>query len=469
MKLAKFLAFTFGAAVLLSACRDNNTDEDDNEPVLPETIEGVISADKTLTNDKVWVLKGQVKVSSGATLTIEEGTVIKSDITQKGTLVITRGAKIMAVGTAEKPIVFTSGKSAGSRGPGDWGGVVILGNAPTNKNNPQIEGGINENYGGNDAADNSGKFKYVRIEYAGIAAFQNSETNSLTCGGVGSGTEIDYVMSAYGNDDAFEFFGGTVNPKHLVAYATADDDFDFDFGFRGTVQYAVALRDPKFVDPGDAGNGIECDNDGSATNETPTTRPVISNMTIVGPNGATGTAANHNYGNRWRRATNFVFLNSIILGSQKGGAAFESKPTYDYLMANAATAYKNNIIYTVATAKAAWTDSSTARLYTTGYGDPLTSTERDAMIADAAAPLLAKLKEAGVGTFIAASADEVKLTDPFNLANPNFLPQTGSPALSGTFATFPDAGIEPVNFRGAFGTTNWLSGWANFDPQNKVY
>lgn len=466
MKLAKFLAFTFGAAVLFSACRNNDTDDDDLEPLAPETIQGEISVSRTLTNDRVWILKGYVKVTNNATLTIQEGTVIKSDINEKGALIVTRGSKLMAVGTVDKPIVFTSGKPAGARGPGDWGGIVILGNAPTNKVEPQIEGGINERYGGNNPTDNSGIIKYVRIEYAGIAAFQNSETNSLTLGGVGSGTVVDYVMSSYGNDDAFEIFGGTVNPRHLVAYATADDDFDFDFGYVGTVQYAVALRDPKFVDPGDAGNGIECDNDGNSSAQTPFTRPVISNMTIVGPNNATGTASNHNYGNRWRRATNFVFLNSIILGSQKGGVAFESQPTWDYFMANAATAYKNNIIYTVATAKVATTDSSTARLYATGtYGNPLTSAERDAMILDASTKLIAKLTE--VGTTVAASADAVMLTDPFNLSAPNFLPKTGSPALSGTFAAF--AGIDNVTYRGAFGTNNWLATWTNFDPQNKVY
>ncbi|MGN7719184.1 hypothetical protein [Chitinophaga sp. 22620] len=466
MKLAKFLAFTFGAAVFLSACRNNDTDGDDDlDPILPETLVGDITTSKTLTNDRVWILKGQVKVKNGATLTVQEGTVVKSDVTEKGSLIITRGCKLMAIGTADKPIVFTSGKAPGTRGPGDWGGIVLLGSAPTNKTNPQIEGGIGEQYGGTDAADNSGTLKYVRIEYAGIAAFQNSEINSLTLGGVGSGTTIDYVMTAYANDDAFEIFGGTVNPRHLVAYATADDDFDFDFGYTGTVQYAVSLRDPKFVDPGDAGNGIECDNDGQSSNQTPFTRPVISNMTIVGPNGAAGTASNHNYGNRWRRATNFVFLNSIILGTQKGGTAFESKPTYDYFLANAATAYSNNIIFTVATAKTAWTDSSTARLYTTGYPNPMTSAQRDAMIAEASAPLLTKLTDAG--NTVAASADFVGLTDPFNLANPNFLPKTGSPALSGTFKSF--AGIDNVTYRGAFGSTNWLTGWTNFDPQNKVY
>ncbi len=161
-----------------------------------------------------------------------------------------------------------------------------------------------------------------------------------------------------------------------------------------------------------------------------------------------------------------MFLNSIILGTQKGGTAFESKPTYDYFLANAATAYSNNIIFTVATAKTAWTDSSTARLYTTGYPNPMTSAQRDAMIAEASAPLLTKLTDAG--NTVAASADAVALTDPFNLANLNFLPKTGSPALSGTFKSF--AGIDNVTYRGAFGSTTWLTGWTNFPiPQNKVY
>lgn len=105
--------------------------------------------------------------------------------------------------------------------------------------------------------------RYVRIEYAGVAAFPNSEINALTLGGVGRGTTIEYIQSIYANDDAFEFFGGTVNAKNLVAYATADDDFDFDFGYTGTVSYSVAKRDPLFVDNGDAGNGVECDNDGT--------------------------------------------------------------------------------------------------------------------------------------------------------------------------------------------------------------
>ena len=466
MKLAKFLAFTFGAAVLLSSCR-NNDDDDDNGPAEPETtLSGSISANKQLTSDKVWTLKGYVYVTSGTTLSIEAGTVIKSDVTEKGALIIEPGAKLMAEGTESKPIVFTSGKAVGDREPGDWGGIILLGKAPTNRGTttlPTIEGGVGRTYGGTDPEDNSGTLRYVRIEYAGIAAQPNSEINALTCGGVGSKTIIEHVMTAYANDDAYEFFGGTVSPKYLVAYATADDDFDFDFGYSGTIQYAVSLRDPRFVDPGDAGNGIECDNDGNGTEATPNTHPVLSNLTIIGPNNATGTAGNHNYGNRWRRAARFTFINSIILGTQKGGVSIESKLSYDAYMAGQSE-FKNNIIYAVT--KPFTTDSSTARAYITTYpANPISKEVQAAMIAEAAAPLQAKA--VADGNLIATSADEVALASPFNLTAPDFLPKGGSPALSGTFVSKP--GIETVTFRGAFGTTNWLNGWTNFDPQSKVY
>src|SRR5690606_30859593 len=223
-------------------------------------------------------------------------------------------------GTPSDPIVFTSGRAPGSRNPGDWGGIILLGNAPTNHaTTPTIEGGVNAQYGGSIPTDNSGVLKYVRIEFAGIAAEPGSEINGLTLGGVGAGTIIENVQVSFGNDDAFEFFGGTVNAKNLISFATADDDFDFDFGYTGKIQFGVSLRKPDFVDAGDAGNGIECDNDGSGTTATPITRPQLSNFTFVGPNDASGTASNHNYANRWRRRAQFVLRNSILMGFQKGG------------------------------------------------------------------------------------------------------------------------------------------------------
>lgn len=299
------------------------------------TLSGNINATTTLTSDKVWTLKGYVYVTDGAKLIIQPGTTIVSDIAEKGALIIERGAQILAEGTVSKPIVFTSGKPAGERAPGDWGGVVILGRATTNRvSEPTIEGGIGRPYGGTNDLDNSGILKYVRIEYAGIAALPNSEINGLTLGAVGSGTVLEYIQTIYANDDAFEFFGGTVNAKNLYAYGTADDDYDFDFGYRGSVSYSVSKRDPQFVDAGDAGNGVECDNDGTGTSALPFTHPKLDNMILVGPFDATA-LANHNLGLRWRRATQFTITNSKILGYQKGGFSIESNET--------AQAYKDGI------------------------------------------------------------------------------------------------------------------------------
>lgn len=291
------------------------------------TLTGNINQTITLTSDKVWTLKGYVYVTDGAKLIIQPGTKIISDLAEKGALCIERGSQIIAEGTPTKPIVFTSGKPDGQKSPGDWGGIVILGRATTNRTSePTIEGGIGRPFGGTNDADNSGVLKYVRIEYAGIASMPNSEINALTLGGVGSGTIIENVQTIYANDDAFEFFGGTVNAKNLYAFATADDDFDFDFGYRGSIIYSVAKRDPQFVDNGDAGNGIECDNDGTGSQSQPFTHPKLNYMVLIGPNDSLA-LSNHNLGLRWRRATQFTITNSIIVGWMKGTFSIESNET----------------------------------------------------------------------------------------------------------------------------------------------
>jgi hypothetical protein len=309
------------------------------------TLTGTINTTTTLTADKVWTLKGYVYVTDGAKLIIQPGTTIISDISEKGALCIERGAQIIAEGTATKPIVFTSGRPAGERTPGDWGGIVILGRAKTNRTSePIIEGGIGRPFGGTNDLDNSGVLKYVRIEYAGIAAMPNSEINALTLGGVGSGTIIENVQTIYANDDAFEFFGGTVNARNLYAYATADDDFDFDFGYTGTITNGVAKRDPQFVDNGDAGNGIECDNDGTGSTATPYTHPKLFNMILIGPNTSTA-LANHNLGLRFRRATQFTMKNSIIWGWMKGGLSLESNETAQFVK-DGVSVFENNSVGT---------------------------------------------------------------------------------------------------------------------------
>jgi hypothetical protein len=333
-------------ALGLFSCEKNLGGEEDpiNVPTTT-TLTGNINTTTTLTSDKVWTLKGYVYVTDGAKLIIQPGTTIVSDVAEKGALCIERGSQIIAEGTQSKPIVFTSGRPEGQRTPGDWGGIVILGRAKTNRSSePTIEGGIGRPYGGTNDSDNSGVMRYVRIEYAGIAALPNSEINALTLGGVGNGTILENIQTVYANDDAFEFFGGTVNGKNLYAFATADDDFDFDFGYTGTITNGVAKRDPQFVDSGDAGNGVECDNDGTGSAAQPYTHPKLFNMILVGPNVSTA-LANHNLGLRFRRASQFTMKNSIVWGWMKGGLSLESNETAQFVK-DGVSIFENNSVGT---------------------------------------------------------------------------------------------------------------------------
>lgn len=473
--MKKILLGTLVIASLLSvtSCVKVNFDESTTTPTTPtdptsNVISGTISSSRFYAKGK-YVLKGYVYVTDGATVTFEAGSVIQSDITEKGALIIERGAKLIADGKANNPIVFTSGKAVGQRAPGDWGGIILLGKAPTNRPldpGPTIEGGVGRKYGGTDPNDESGILRYVRIEYAGIAAEPGSEINGLTLGGVGAGTIIENVQVSFGNDDAFEFFGGTVNAKNLIAFATADDDFDFDFGYTGKIQFGISMRKPDFVDAGDAGNGIESDNDGSGTTATPFTRPQLSNFTFVGPNGATGTASNHNYANRWRRRTQFVLRNSILIGYQKGGFAVESKGAWDEYIAGTSE-FANNLVHAVT--EPYFTDSSTARLFAKNAypANPMSSADLKAMRQDAASILKEKAEANGCITY--TSSDAIQLENPFYSTSPNFLPKAGSPALSGSSFTGMNSFFTSTTYRGAMGTTNWTSGWTNWDPQNASY
>ena len=451
MKSLKFKALILAVAVLAASCQ-KSSDPDPIDPNAKQTltlqngavITGVYKNTVLNIPEGNFTLKGYVYFEDGSEINIAAGATIKSDVSDKGALIIERGAKINAMGTAAKPIVFTSGKAVGQRNPGDWGGIIILGKAKTNRSTePTIEGGVGKNFGGTVDNDNSGTLKYVRIEFAGIASQPNSEINGLTLGGVGSGTTIEYVQVAYGNDDAFEIFGGTVNAKYLVAFATADDDFDFDFGYSGRIQFGVALRDPSVVDPGDAGNGIECDNDGTGTNATPATRPVLSNFTFVGPNVDNTASKNHNYANRFRRATNFVLNNSVLIGWMKGGLSLESDATYNSLVGTTTTSeFKNNLLHA---------NASTYRI-----GSVTVTGATDAAV---------KAKAEGSATVTLTAAADAKLTDPFNLTSPNMLPASGSPALTGAaFAgDLTNTFFTSTTYRGAFSTTNWMAGWTNFN------
>ncbi len=438
----KFLSMLAIAAVVVATGCSKSDDEDEGTTPTNAVLQGNISESRTLTADKKWTLKGYVYVTNGATLTIEPGTVIVGDVDVKAALCVERGGKLIAEGTAAKPIVFTSCKPAGSRAPGDWGGIVLLGKAKTNRSaTPVIEGGLDRPYGGSDDADNSGSLKYVRIEFAGIAAFAGSEINGLTLGGVGSGTTLENIQVSFGNDDGYEFFGGTVSGKRLISYASSDDDFDFDYGFTGKIQYGVVLKDPNTVDNGDDNNGIECDNDGSATTATPFTRPNLSNFTFVGPNNAS-TNTRHKYGNRFRRASRFSLRNSIIMGYNLGGFVMESDATAQaYVDGN--SVFKNNLVHAVV--------------------KPYIGVS--AIITDA--DVKTKAESEGCSTY--TDPADIKLTAPFAISAPDITPATGSPALAGADFTGMDSFFETTTFRGAVGTTNWMQGWTSFSPKTNNY
>jgi len=450
MKKLKFLFLTLMcASVMITSCKKKT---EEVEPIAPETITGDITANRTLTADRVWVLSGYVRVLNNATLTIEAGTVIKGDKVSKAALIIERGGKINAAGTADRPIIFTSNQPVGSRAIGDWSGVVICGKSFTNQTGgeAQYEGGILGTnvalYGGNDANDNSGIMKYVRIEYAGIAIQQDREINSLTLAAVGAGTTIENVQVSFGGDDGFEFFGGTVNCKNLIAYKCTDDDFDFEFGYTGRIQYGVSIKDPNIFDASASGasNGIECDN-GVSVDDLPANKPVLSNFTFIGPGAAAN--AKHNVGVLFRKGTRFVFRNSIVVDHLKGGFSVATTQSGDRLAAGESD-FKNNLIFSSA-ANANFVVSTSGASFATN--DILRTFALNATNGNAE---LANVAAAGINTP--------------TLANPVLTLNTGSIAKTG--ASFTGlTGFETVAFRGAMDTNNWAAKWTNFDPQNAVY
>ncbi|HEY4650147.1 MAG TPA: T9SS C-terminal target domain-containing protein [Pontibacter sp.] len=441
-KVSTLLLLTLlGVASVSCKDDDNNTVTPIEKPTTVVELSGNITADMTLKADKKYLLKGFVYVQAPAKLTIEPGTIIKGDKATKGSLIVERGAQIIARGTADKPIVFTSNEAKGSRKAGDWGGLILLGNAPVNLgNSATIEGGVARMYGGDNVADNSGVLKYVRVEFAGIAYQPDNEINGITFGGVGSGTEVDFVQVSFCGDDAFEWFGGTVNARHLIAYKTVDDMFDSDNGYSGTVQFAVGISDPKVADVSKS-NGFESDNNKAGDEATPNTKARFSNVSLFGPLATASTTADPNYGSgiHFKKNTKISVYNSVIAGWPTGiyldGSGVEGSATSNVI------SFKNNYVVAATT----------------------------------------PLKVASGSTFniqnwfdtnnnkLAAANTDLKIEGSFKQAGaPTFLPGSGSALLSG--ASFTGlTGFDQVQFVGAFGATDWTAGWANFDPQHTDY
>lgn len=295
-------------------------------PTANTTVTGNITQNTTWTSNNTYLLSGTVYVDSGVILTIQPGTIIRgNDSIANSSLIVKKGGKLIAQGTSTNPIVFTSNKPIGSRSVGDWGGIILLGKATMNQGSGLIEGlaAISDHqYGGSDDNDNSGILSYVRIEYGGYVFAQNREINGLTMGAVGSGTQVDHIQCSYTNDDAFEWYGGSVNCKYLVSYRTVDDDFDSDFGYHGLVQYGLSVRDPQLGDPSfslpsgaSTSEGFESDNDANGSTLQPFTNATFSNFTMIGPFRGNNNSTVHpafRRGARIRRNSQIKIINSII-------------------------------------------------------------------------------------------------------------------------------------------------------------
>lgn len=325
-------------------------------PAPTMTITNNITTNTTWSTGQVILLSGQIFVKNNAVLTIQPGVIIRGDkgVTGAG-LFITRGSKIIAQGTVNQPIVFTSDQPPGQRNLGDWGGLILLGNASNNNSGGTnyIEGlpqSPDTQYGGGSTPndnDSSGILKYVRIEFAGYAYQPNKEINGLTFGAVGRKTVVDYVQVSFANDDAFEWFGGTVNCKHLVSYRNLDDDFDTDNGYSGLVQFGLAIRDPQIADNPSVSTseGFESDNDPTGSTATPKTSAIFSNITIIGPyrgNTSNPIASGFRRGARLRRNSEQKIFNSILMDHPRGvmidGTACENNAT------NGLLKFKYNIV-----------------------------------------------------------------------------------------------------------------------------
>lgn len=455
MKRILFLFFSVGSLFLASCSKDdindgaNNGGDDDG--FAPATIKGVFTESITLKADSTYTLDGVVYITNGATITIQPGATIKAK-KGKTALVITRGAKIDAQGTAAKPIIFTSEVANPNPVNGDlWGGIVILGKATTNQSlNGQagvgeIEGGINDPatnyglYGGTDDNDNSGKLKYVRIEHAGYPFLPEKELNALTLGAVGSQTEIDYVQVSYAYDDAFEMFGGTVNLKHIISYRTNDDDFDCDNGYRGKVQFAIALRDKDIADVS-GGNGFEQDNDGSGSSKEPFTAPVFSNVTLIGPKADAATTINANFKRaaHLRRNTRTSIYNSVLMAFPTG--ILIDGATTGANVGSGALDLRNIVI--------------------AGCAKPFDT------VAVGGYDAKAEFNKAERGNQILAANTEVLLTNAFDLVNFDPTPTGSSPLLTGaSFAANKLQGgfFATTTYKGAVGTGDtWWKGWTRF-------
>jgi hypothetical protein len=448
-------------------------------------ISGSIAANRTLTADTNYVLRGFVYVNSGATLTINAGTRIVGDTTALGSaLFVLRGARIAANGTAAAPVVFTSQRSAGNRSPGDWGGLVLVGNARANRTgNVIVEGSNGSVVGANPAGivytggtvdnDNSGTLRYVRVEFAGYATLTDAELNSFTFAAVGSGTTVEYVQALAGLDDHFEWFGGTVNGKYLVSYESGDDHFDGSEGYRGLNQFLIGLQSTYLTPRAGAGavsadpQGFEVDgcNGGgcvapSGANAQSAGRDeglynmnVFANFTLVGPAAGVTVPGSGGVGAVLRRGTGGYYINGVMTRWPRGGISLRDSTSNNRFLVDSL------IVRNLYFAENGGTDGGFDAAGS-NFGQASAFAGRNSNIV--------------VGTGVTATSLFTALpATPTNGASLDWSPAAGSPIATGGLASFANdpriaarvgTFITPTVYRGAAapGGVKWWEGWTSY-------
>ncbi|HJP64298.1 MAG TPA: hypothetical protein VJ844_12715 [Mucilaginibacter sp.] len=459
--MKRFTLLSFMAVVFFAACKkDNNNGNSGGNSRKVDTLRGTIAADQTLDASKDYFLKGQVYVKNNATLTIPAGITVRVEkndaASAKSVLVITQGSKIFINGTAEKPVVFTS--AAATPAAGDWGAIIVLGKAPTNTVTGNVMGlavSDDTKYGGSDAGDNSGSITYLRLEYTGGInpdaedEWKVDKASGLLMASVGSATKVDNVMVKYSNDDSFQFVGGTVNATHLISYNSGDDDFDFDLGYQGNLQFLIGYRTQTSTHALRA-HGFESYNDEVPTTNTPLTRPVVSNMTIIGPQGIDAAKTNIWMGVYMRKGTRLAIRNSVIAEYSEG--AFMTCPrTRPVILADNDAEFRSNLVHS----------DTLARTFAWDQGAVIAVPDPEMTIFET--------NTTNKNTVINASTD-LKLKAMYSASGsgaPDLTPADGSPALSGSDFTgtdFSNAFFTQTTYRGAVGTGNWAaqSAWADW-------
>lgn len=485
--MKKYILFLSAiAALTITGCRKIETDGEvqvvyvngNGGGTSGQTIilKGRINADTILRKQNTYVMQGLVYIVGNHTLTIEPGTVIKGSFTgaDVAALIITRGSKIIAMGTPTEPIVFTS--ASPNPQSGDWGGIVLCGKAPINTTYNgtvglyQVEGGIdNANgdglAGSGDAAvpaaipdDNSGTMQYVRIEWAGYAYQPDKEINSLTLAAVGSGTTIDHIEVTYAKDDAYEWFGGTVNCKYLIAYKTLDDDFDTDNGYSGKVQFGLIIRDSLLAD-GSRSEAFESDNNSAGSTAGPKTSAIFSNITAIGPRATLTNLGNSLFrgGTHIRRNTAISIFNSIIMGWPVGVEVDATTGTSTALNIEDSSLRLRNITLAGNTVNTKFSGTAGATII------------NDAAFAN-------WFTNSYYNNDILLNATDVKLNQPFNYAAPDPTPfaagNGNAKVLTGGGFTDPKFNGDTffdktITFRGGIAPagelSTWWKGWTKFN------